>query len=481
MIFALKFQRGSGNILQAQLLDELRRVIENGTLPSGYRMPTTRDLSKQYALSRGTVVSVYERLVASGHLRTMPAHATYVNSVRPSPSSSPPDATKGGRARTGAMAESSSLSGPTQSDVGAPDAALFPSILWRKLLHAAMLRTDVTTITPDLAGNPRLRVTLATWIRETRGLVVSPQQIIIVSAPARALEIAAQLLLRKGSRAIVERPGDPLAQALFCNAGAQLIEVPVDDEGLVTGALPPRGGALIHVSPAFQQTVGAGLSSWRRALLLQWAVRTGTTIIETDTAGDLHYQGLTTPALGSLAGDAPVIYIGDFALALAPVITTAFMVLPLELVAQALAVKRLVDPKIEWYVDVALASFIESGAYLRHLRKLWKTYGGRRRALRTSLQNYFGDLNPGTPAGLSLCWRIPGWLEPAEAVAGMARRCGLVATAAPHDDMPTPSGSQCVLVGFGASTEEQLTSGVERLAQLVRDTQHVGTAQSPAA
>ena len=495
MILALKLDRDGP--LQEQLFDQLCRMIDGDVLAVCQRMPSTRALAEQYGLSRMTVLLTYERLVAAGYLQTVPAGGTYVSAERRGPrvaTGGRPGAGNGsgrytnGSHRPDAPAEGWPLSLPAPElcaeplPVDAPGVALFPSARWRKLLRTELARMDLAKTPIDTAGNRQLRRSIASWLHGSRGLDVSADQIVLVSARGRAQEIVAQLLLGPGAwapgelapraLAIIETPGDPVATGLYRAAGAQLFPVPVDAEGLVTQLLPAEGGAVAHVTPAFQQPLGVALSPRRRHELAQWAERTQTTLVEADRAADLHYDHVPEFSLGSLPGSHQVIYIGDFADVLAPLVTTSFMVLPLNMVARALAAKRQLDQHVEWFADAALAKFMESGAYLRHLRQLRKVYGDRRVALLERLRFHFGDVEPrGVRAGLCLAWRVADSLGSAAAIASLAVRSGLAASVVGNQaGLPADMVDRVVLLGFGLLDEAQLGRGVDALARLLRPT-----------
>jgi GntR family transcriptional regulator/MocR family aminotransferase len=435
-------------------------------------MPSTRALAEHFAVSRTTVVLTYERLVASGYLLTVPAGATYVSAQR---GASSVTAAYDERETSGsgeALAGHGLVALRTRDrpDVDAPDATLFPSARWRTLVRVELSRVDVTRTPSDIAGSVRLRAALAGWLRAHRGLDISPAQIVLAGDRARALEIVAQLALAPGSKAIVEAPGDMVAAKHYKAANARLVHVAVDRHGLVTGLLPPQGGALVHVTPSGQDPLGVRLSAERRYELVDWAARTRTTIVEMDRLGDLSACQGGAMGLGSIAGSHEVIYIGHFEDVLAPVVTTSFIALPPNLVARALAAKRQLGHHMEWFAEAALATFIQTGGYLRHVRKLRKEYGDRRQVLVRTLQQELGPLDLlGTESGLSVTWEVPEHLGSAREVAEIARRSGLAASTIPgQPGLPKELAGRCVLLGFGQMEQGQLCRAAEAFTRALQ-------------
>jgi GntR family transcriptional regulator/MocR family aminotransferase len=346
--------------------------------------------------------------------------------------------------------------------VGRPDPALFPIARWRALLRAALDRFGSGPPPEHPAGSPMLRAAIAGWLSTSRGLAVAPDQVVLVTGRQQALHIAARMLLRPGERVVLEDPGDHLAECVYADAGAIAVPVPVDCDGLRTELLPGGEAALVHVTPEHQRPLGVLLAPERRTSLLMWAAQAGAMVLEEDCDGEFRYGGMEAPPLMSLDQADRVIHVGCFSTALGPWLSLGYMVVPRSLIIPALAVRRLVDGSSSWLEHSALAEFLESGSYARHVHRLRKTYLARREALTGALRTHFGTAGAlwGSGAGLHLAWHVPPALGPAAAVAELARHCGLEAAAVAH--APT----QAVLLGFGTVSERQIETGVRQLAAL---------------
>jgi len=441
--------------LQQQLFEQLRELIRSARLQPGARMPSSRMLAEQFAISRITVLLTYERLIAEGYLETLRAKGTFV--------ARPP-----GRAGVPSMAPAAPvatpvrLQPPSAPPVGRPDASLFPVGRWRALMRGALDRLGGQLADEPPGGHPALRAAIASWLSTSRGLAVSADQVVPVSGRQQALDLAAHLLLRPGDRAVVEHPCDALTEAAFASVGAQLVRIPVDRDGLSTDRLPEGRVALAHVTPEHQRPLGVMLALDRRTALLEWAARAGATVLEEDCEGELRYDRMDAPTLMGLDPGKRVILIGGFCTSLGPWLTHGYVVVPPALAAAALAAWRLIDDSSRRLEDTALAGFLESGAYARHVHRLRKVYLARREALTGALHRHFDAVDEiwGSGAGLHLAWRLPPMLRPAAALAATARRCGLDAAALP----PGSPAGQVLLLGYGAISERQIEAGVARLA-----------------
>ena len=494
MLIPLKLVRDQP--LQQQLYDQLQTLIASARLQPGARMPSTRMMAEQFSISRITVLLTYERLIAEGYLQTMPAKGTFVargpNCCRASHNGVGPHI--GREAGFGRMptpigpqhgwnhdhagvsrvpaprpqavsdCAGAASGSPPEQRVGRPDPALFPIARWRALLRGALDRFGAGLPPEHPAGSPVLRTAIAAWLSTSRGLAVAPDQVILVNGRQQALHIASHLLLHPGDRVVLEDPGDHLAACTYADPGATLVRVPVDCDGLRTDLLPPGNAALVHVTPEHQRPLGVLMTLERRTALLDWAEDADAMVLEEDCDGEFRYGGMEAPPLMSLDRADRVIHVGCFATALGPWLTLGYMVVPRPLIIRALAVRRLIDGSTSWLEHTALAEFLDSGAYARHVHRLRKAYLARREALTAALRDHFGATTEvwGGGAGLHLAWHVPPELGPAATIADMARNCGLEAAAV------GPTTTQAVLLGFGAVSEHQIHAGVQRLAAMQR-------------
>lgn len=439
--------------LQQQLFDQLRELITSGRLHAGTRMPSTRMVAEQLAVSRMTALLAYERLIAEGYLETIPARGTFVSRPAGAAIHCPADAGSGAQSTPTLPCSG----GTGEGRIGRPDPALFPITRWRALLRDEVGRIGAGSASDHATGVVQLRKAIAGWLSASRGLALAPSQIVVVSGRQQAVHVAARLLLRDGARAVVEDPCDERTAATYADAGAGLTAVPVDHAGLRPDLLPAGPAGLLHLTPEHQQPLGVVLSAERRVMVLQWATQAGATVVAEDSDGELRYGGMDAPPLMNLDHEGRVIHLGCFAASLGPWVTLGYLAVPRALVDAAYAAKRLIDDSAGSLECAALAELLESGAYARHLHRSRKIYMSRRDALQAALRHHFGGAAIGG-GGLHLAWEIPGALGDASRFAEHARHCGLEADAA------GAANSRVVLLGFGMLSEARLQAGIARLA-----------------
>ncbi|GAA0407421.1 GntR family transcriptional regulator [Acrocarpospora corrugata] len=430
--------RGAGGIA-GQIARELRESVRGGRLAPGARLPASRDLARDLGVSRGVVVEAYEQLVAEGFLESRIGAGTRVAPMAGRPQgevvSPSPEAALGPR--------------PTSPDLGA-----FPRRAWSAALRQVLLTLPNEGLDyGDPGGVPELRAELAAYLRRVRAADVTPDDIVIVTGVAQGLSLFVHVLAHAKGRPITLATESPCATRqvpLLRRAGAELVGVPVDDEGVDVDALARTGADAVLVTPAHHYPTGVLLSPRRRAELVAWAAATGATIMEDDYDAEFRFD---RDPVGCLQGLAPghVVFAGSVSKALAPGLRLGWIAAPPALagaVRLARAEFDLGSPVIDQY---ALARFIGSGGYDRHLRRMRREYRARRDALVQALAEHFPELRVrGISAGLHLYAELD---DPA-AFARAARAQGLAAETA----------GDGLSIGFARLPESRLTAAVRAMA-----------------
>ncbi|WP_374436461.1 PLP-dependent aminotransferase family protein, partial [Inhella sp.] len=294
-----------------------------------------------------------------------------------------------------------------------------------------------------------------------RGLRATAEQLLLLTSSQQALMLLAQLLLDPSDAVWVEDPGYPGARAALAAAGARLVPVPVDAEGLVpTPGLPaPR---LIVLTPAHQYPLGVRLSPARREQILALARLHGSWVIEDDYDSEFFDAHEALPALQSQDADGRVIYLGTFSKTLMPGLRLAYAALPPGLVEPATALRTLQDGHGNGLMQALVADFIEGGHYAQHLRAMRTRVAERRQALLAGLARYLPQARPVAPqaCGLQLCVALPlgqeaAWSRHAAARGVQTPRLSALCSGTPLEGW---------LLGFGALLPEEIKAALQRLA-----------------
>jgi GntR family transcriptional regulator/MocR family aminotransferase len=360
----------------------LHAALTAGRIPAGERLPSTRDLARDLGVSRASVATAYERLVAEGFLETRTGSGTFATAAA---SDTPPvrHRTAGAlRPRAGwrwTPHPTSGDSAPPAHDfrVGIPDASLFPFDTWRRLL-AAESRSggSVAGVYSGPAGLPRFREAVARYVAASRGVHAGPDDVIATTGAQQALDLVARVLLEPGDVVAMEDPGYPEARGLFALHGARVVPVPVDAEGLVVDQIPAEA-RLVYTTPSHQFPLGMPLSLTRRRALLAHAARHGAAVIEDDYDSEFRRARRPLESLQALDRDGRVVYVGTFSKSLLPSLRVGYLVAPSSLRDALLAARQLTDGHGAVHVQAALARFIDDGLLARHVRKASARYTER--------------------------------------------------------------------------------------------------------
>jgi GntR family transcriptional regulator / MocR family aminotransferase len=302
----------------------------------------------------------------------------------------------------------------------------FPRLAWRKAVTTALLLARPRLRYDDPRGSADLRAALQGYLWRARGLRCDPDRIVVVNGSQQGIDLCARLLLDPGDRVAMEDPGYNLARQAFAAAGADVIPVAVDREGMRTGELP--AARLAYVTPSHQFPLGSVMSAGRRRDLLAWAQRTGAYVVEDDYDGEYRFDIAPIPPLQALDGAGRVIYLGTVSKTLSPTLRLGYLVAPAALATVLAEAKRLADRHTPSLEQEALADLIASGGYERHVRRVRRRNGQRRAALLAALSATLGDdvTVVGADAGLHVVvWlnRVPRTRE--AVLVARARAAGL--------------------------------------------------------
>lgn len=270
---------------------------------------------------------------------------------------------------------------PIDLRMGRPDPGLFPLVEWRRSVTGVLHTAPPGYGEP--AGLPELRRALAAWIGRSRGVSVSAESILVTSGAQGAFDLCARLTCAAGDTVAVENPGYPPAGRAFEHHGATLAPVAVDDEGIVVDEIP-ADTRLVYVTPSHQAPTGAILSAARRRELLALATDRDMVLVEDDYDTEFRYVDRPLEPLHRLDTTGRVLYVGSFSKTLSPSLRLGFLAASPAMVRALTAVRSVTDTQPPHLTQAALAAFILSGQFERHLRRTRRTYRTRRDQGRTT-------------------------------------------------------------------------------------------------
>lgn len=416
MLFEIKIDRtpeGSRDSA-GSVYRQLKAAILEGRLLSGTKLPPTRRSAVFFGISRNTAAGVYEKLKVEGWVVTRHGSGSYVAERAPAPRRPAKRRKRPNIERylnnfwlrpdiTAAMnfwqdsADYPSRPPKTQIIDMRPaivDARLFPSDIFRRVSAKQSRALESKPARYKSAqgnqGNFHLRQAVFKHLALTRAVICEPSDVLVTSGAQQAFDLLARVLVKSGQTIVaMEDPGYPPLRVAFAAAGARLVCVGVDDEGLIVDDLPQDAG-IICVTPSHQFPLGITMSAKRRKALIDFARRRHAVIIEDDYDGEFRFENASLEALRSTDADDLVFYIGTFSKCMLPALRLGFIVAPAWAMPHLVAAKNCLDWHCATPIQTAVAGFISGGHLARHVRKMRDTYRLRREALRKCLEEDLG-------------------------------------------------------------------------------------------
>jgi len=445
-----------GHRVRPALEDQLRTAIRRGQLRPGVRLPSSRALASQLGVSRGVITETYSQLIAEGYLLGKHGSGTTVASL------------DGRRRRSTGATRSPSPGVLYDFHPGLPDLEQFPRMAWSRAVRKASECMPTARLGyDDGAGAPELRDELASFLGMSRGVRTEAGSVMITAGFTQAFALVCRALVRAGARAIaIEDPGFFLTSAIAKDAGLDVLPVPVDDDGISVERLAETGADAVVVTPAHQAPTGVVLAPSRRSALLDWAQSTKSLIIEDDYDAEFRYD---RRPVGSLHGVSPdlVMYVGSASKVLAPALRIGWAVLPERMRGPMLRAKRLADGGCAILEQLALAAFIGSGDFARHLHRMRRHYARRRRAFIDAVSSSLPDAEiRGIEAGLSALVLLRTDVNELSVITD-ARDRGIRLAGLGEHYAHRRSARPGLVLGFAASHERRLEEGISLLASVV--------------
>jgi GntR family transcriptional regulator/MocR family aminotransferase len=467
-----------------QLYAAVAAAIREGALRHGEKLPSKRELCARLGVSRATVETAYELLLAEGYVESRPRSGYYVEDYLSTPTAGtcnacpvceannppagdlcpiPDPKERTSDACPYTEEEESGPSGtpsPSLLSTSAVDVSLFPYASWAKLYKEVVYNSPTLLQRGDPRGEAVLREALARLLSEYRGVRCNPEQIVVGSGMETLI---GQLITLFGPEAVyaMEDPGYPAMERTLRARGRDLRYVPMDDSGMEAEALESSGATVAYLTPSHQFPLGITMPASRRSRLLGWAAAGERWILEDDYDSEFRYGGRPISSMQGMDRHGRVIYAGTFSRSLAPAIRLAYMVLPAPLLERWQTLYGRQQPTVSRYEQTVMARFLTEGYYGRYIRRVGKRYADRRAALLAALGEIPGLSVSGADGGIHFLVSLPRLSEAellrraAEAglpLRGLSEFCHRVAPLA-----------STLIFGYGGLPTEQVAEAAARL------------------
>ncbi|MGZ0149776.1 MocR-like pyridoxine biosynthesis transcription factor PdxR [Kribbella sp. WER1] len=444
----LTIDRTSGVPLHLQLAEQFRAAVLDGRLQAGHRLPSTRDLARELSVSRSVTQAAYDQLHAEGWIEGRTGAGTFVTDVVPLQ----PAVRRRVAHRHDAEAELLTLR------PGIPYIAPTPDPGWRRAWRG------VSTQSPprgydDAAGLPALRAALADHVARVRGIACGPENVLVTNGTVHGLRLLLTVTRQPGDRIAIEDPGYLNAVAAARDHRLEIVDVPVDEDGLQVAALTDDAAA-VYVTPSHQYPLGGRLPVARRNELVRWARRTGSLLIEDDYDSEFRYDVAPLPALAQLDLER-VVHLGTLSKTLSPALRLGWLVASEAMVDRLAAFRANSGDWPAWPMQAALLAMLRDGYLDRAVRRSRRLYAERRTHTCEVLAPYGQVI--GQDAGLHITLLLPGSTDDRR-IAAAAREAGVVV--APLSEyrrsIPGPPG---LVIGYATPS----TSDLHRALTILTD------------
>ncbi|MDP9995718.1 GntR family transcriptional regulator/MocR family aminotransferase [Variovorax boronicumulans] len=474
----------SGATLNRQLYECLREAILDGSLPPSSALPASRDLARESAMSRNTVLHAYAQLQAEGYVHSRVGSGTFVAEVAPDnflsagrPLAEPaaPRAPVRLSKRAQALLANASAT-PVQWGAfmpGVPDVTQFPHRTFSRILTRLWRAPAPELLTYSHGGgHPALRIAITEHLRVARSVRCEPDQILVTEGVHQAIDMSLRMLVDPRDTVWVEEPGYWGFHKVLQMDAARVLPLHVETADDGPGAGWPRGRTpprLIFVTPSHQYPLGAVMSLARRRELLGHARAVGGWIVEDDYDSEFRFAGRPIPAMQGLEADSPVIYIGTFSKTLFPGLRVGYMVLPRALAGAFRTAHADLYREGHAITQAALAELITEGHYAAHIRRMRVVYARRRAMLAALITTHLGPdyLDPqSSNAGLHLVLRLPDGTDDV-AIAAAAQAQGV--STRPLSQYYRRSGTRRgLLLGYACVPEQEIERAFRTLLVCLR-------------
>ena len=463
------------------VVDDIRR----GRLVASQRLPGSRALAGELGVHRNTVLAALAELEAQGWIVTHPARGTFVADALPeTPVTRAPPARRPGRSRAlgFALPPEPELSpryggeprrGELQLSAGVPDPRLFPVDALARAWRRVVRRDGRRLLTYDVPeGHPALRAALAAMMRAIRGLACTADDVLVVRGSQMAIDLCARGLLAPGDRVAVEALGYRPSWDALRLAGAELVPVPVDAQGIDVGAIARAAARkrlrAVYLTSHHQYPTTVTLSPARRLALAALAREHRLVVLEDDYDHEFHYEGRPVPPLAAADDGGHVVYLGTLSKILAPGLRLGFLIAPPPVIARLGVLRAAMDRQGDRPMEAAVAELIEDGELERHVRRTRTAYLARRDALIEHLRARLGSaLTFEVPrGGISLWAKVAPDLDVGRWLAACAARGVHISPGSRYTFRGDDPGA--IRLVFSALTPAELDRATSVMASSVR-------------
>ncbi|HDR7435816.1 TPA: PLP-dependent aminotransferase family protein [Bacillus anthracis] len=462
MDLTIPLQLQSKTPIYLQIYEYIKREISQGSLRTGTRLPSHRNLATQLNVSRITVESAYQQLLAEGYVESKPKRGIFVAEVDIEVIQ------KKQQIASNIANNKESEQYDYDCSQGLIDQKAFPITNWKRALHETLFQYENELFAKeDPQGELILREHISKYLYHARGVHSSPDQIIIGAGTQPLLWLLLQLLGQKKEYGI-ENPGFHRIPAMIQSSGFPVHPIPLDDKGIHISALRESGSNVAYVTPSHQFPLGIIMPLSRRLELLKWANDCKGYIIEDDYDGEFRYIGKPIPSLQGLDSNERVIYMGTFSKSFLPSLRMGYIVLPPHLLRAYKELGGMFKQTVSTLQQLTFATFIQDGDWERHINRGRTLYKRKHMSLIKSITNEMGNNVHilGEQSGLHIVLHVHNGMNEQELIHTAAKQRIKLYPLSTYDSVHNVQEESYVLLGFGSIPEDCIETVVKLLKKV---------------
>ncbi len=465
----VKLDKKEKDPLYVQLYEYIKKEIISGQIEPETKLPSIRELSGYLNISKTTIETAYHQLYVEGYIESRPKSGYFVNKLE--------DNNIAANSKNQIFAEEAKLQdAPTKDEQDYRkyyiDKDSFDFALWRKYLNKALLIYNERFLTYGAyQGEYELRKEIAKYVHHSRGVICTPEQIIIGAGVQSLLNIICSILKPSYDTVGFEDPGFRQGRFIFRDHNFNLKPIKVDGDGINIKLLEESGAKVVYVSPSHQFPTGTIMPINKRIKLLNWAKKNNTLIIEDDYDSELRYFGKPIPSLQGLNEGANVVYLGTFSKILLPSLRISYMIMPMNLLEQYREKMSHYNQTSSIIEQIALSLFMKEGLLEKQIRKLRKIYARKNQILMDSIKKNMKNQVKvmGKESGLHILLEVHTD-RPTQQIVEKSARIGVklnpIANFYFDNDRPLNSEYPLVLLSYGGIPAESIEEVIQKLSEL---------------
>lgn len=436
----------NNGILYMQIYEYFKNEIINGTYKANTKLPSKRNLAKEYNISLNTVDNAYSKLLEEGFIYSKERQGFFVSDVGELYvlDSKPIHITK----EEENIEYDFSYSGVSEE---------FPYKIFKKISSNIFDNKDILEKV-DYQGYLPLRTQISEYLDKSRGFKADPSQIVISSGSEYLFQIIFKLISGKFG---IEDPGYNMLSNIMDTNDINYEFISVDENGMDLEKLKKSKSDFCVITPAHQFPTGVIMNMQRRVELLN--MKKIEYVIEDDYDSEFKYSKRPVPALKSIDVNDKVIYIGSFSKSISPSFRVSFMVLPFDLVEKYNKIFKFFICPVSIMVQKMLTAFIETGEFEKHLNRMRKIYSKKRQLLIDMLSERKDITIRGADAGLHVVLEYPkNYSEEYIVKKAKEKKIKVYGLSSYGTKREIPS----ILLGFATLSEEKLKEGVKLFLEI---------------